>query len=232
MKNSHYLKEIVKLQKQGIPQGIYSICSANQFAIEAALELALENNTDVLIESTCNQVNQFGGYTGMTPLDFVNFVHAIAHAMSFPLEKIILGGDHLGPNPWQREPSAIAMEKACDLVKDYVAAGFTKIHLDTSMYLGDDPGDRTRPLDPRIVAERTAILCAAAEETLTEGRQVEPEGSSLPSDERSLPVYVIGTEVPIPGGFQDVVEEPHVTAVSDFRETVKISQEAFSQKGI
>ena len=144
MKNSHYLQDIVKLQKRGIPQGIYSICSANPFVIEAALEQGLHDNTSVLIEATCNQVNQFGGYTGMTPQDFVGFVHSIAEAIQFPRENIILGGDHLGPSPWKKEHAEVAMEKAAELVRKYVSAGFTKIHLDPSMHLADDPGDRGR----------------------------------------------------------------------------------------
>jgi D-tagatose-1,6-bisphosphate aldolase subunit GatZ/KbaZ len=225
MKNLHYLKEIVKLQKQGVPQGIYSICSAHPFVIEAALAQALEENTYVLIESTCNQVNQFGGYTGMKPQDFVEFVHSLAKAMAFPPDKILLGGDHLGPNPWQAEPSATAMKKASDLVREYVMAGFTKIHLDTSMHLADDPGDRRQPLDPELVAERTALLGSIAEQAFTEG------GKRSPAEVPPL-VYVIGTEVPVPGGVQDTLEEPHVTEVADFQETVNVSQAAFVRKGL
>ena len=66
----------------------------------------------VLIEATCNQVNQDGGYTGMTPADFRGFVEAIAAEAGFRVESIILGGDHLGPNPWKHLPAAEAMAKA------------------------------------------------------------------------------------------------------------------------
>ncbi|MFL1089387.1 class II D-tagatose-bisphosphate aldolase non-catalytic subunit, partial [Acinetobacter baumannii] len=93
----------------------------------------------VLIEATSNQVNQFGGYTGMQPADFRDFVYNIARTVGFPAERIILGGDHLGPNCWQDEPAAVAMEKSIDLIKAYVAAGFSKIHLDASMSCADDP---------------------------------------------------------------------------------------------
>ena len=50
----------------------------------------------------------------------------------------MLGGDHLGPYVWRAEPADEAMAKARDLVRDYVAAGYTKIHLDASMRLGGD----------------------------------------------------------------------------------------------
>lgn len=98
------LKGIVSAQKQGQAIGIPSICSAHPYVIEASLRHALAGDASVLIESVSNQVNQFGGYTGMTPADFVAFVHGIAERVGFPRQRIILGGDHLGPNPWSGEP--------------------------------------------------------------------------------------------------------------------------------
>ena len=38
--------------------------------LEAAIRYASANQTPLLIEATLNQVDQFGGYTGMTPADF------------------------------------------------------------------------------------------------------------------------------------------------------------------
>ena len=63
----------------------------------------------MLIEATCNQVNQEGGYTGMTPADFRGFVEAIAARVGFDPSRIILGGDHLGPNPWKQLPAEEAL---------------------------------------------------------------------------------------------------------------------------
>src|SRR5690606_10027639 len=70
MTREHIMRQIVKQQKAGVPKGICSICSANSYVLEAALEHGLETGGHVLIEATCNQVNQFGGYTGMKPADF------------------------------------------------------------------------------------------------------------------------------------------------------------------
>jgi D-tagatose-1,6-bisphosphate aldolase subunit GatZ/KbaZ len=42
-------------------------------------------------------VDQFGGYTGMTPADFRGFVCQLADSLDFPQSQLILGGDHLGP---------------------------------------------------------------------------------------------------------------------------------------
>ncbi|MGS9174597.1 class II D-tagatose-bisphosphate aldolase non-catalytic subunit, partial [Salmonella enterica subsp. enterica serovar Infantis] len=77
--------------------------------------------------------------------------------------RLILGGDHLGPNCWQNEPADTSMEKSVELIKAYVAAGFSKLHLDASMSCADDP----TPLDPMVGANRAALLCQAAETTAT-----------------------------------------------------------------
>ena len=97
---NHPLKDIVTLQKQGEAVGIYSCCSANEYVIEAALERAKATNTYCLIESTSNQVDQFGGYTNMTPKDFHHFVEKIAEKVGISMKQVILGGDHLGPLTW------------------------------------------------------------------------------------------------------------------------------------
>ena len=99
------MKEIISRHKAGEHLGICSVCSAHPLVIESALRFDLNTNTKVLIEATSNQVNQFGGYTGMKPADFRDFVYSIAQAVGFPRERLILGGDHLGPNCWQNEPA-------------------------------------------------------------------------------------------------------------------------------
>src|SRR5207249_3337696 len=113
---------------------------------------AAQYELPLLIEATCNQVNQYGGYTGMSPSDFAQHVAQVAKDMQASPNRILLGGDHLGPSPWQDEPAQSAMAKARQLVMEFVRAGFTKIHLDASMHCADD--DRARPLDPELSAER------------------------------------------------------------------------------
>jgi D-tagatose-1,6-bisphosphate aldolase subunit GatZ/KbaZ len=211
------LDKIVFAQKRGEPRGITSICSANHFVLTTAIAQGFKTEHPILIESTCNQVNQFGGYTGMTPADFRNYVYKISDQLNFPKDRIILGGDHLGPNPWQGEPATVAMEKACTLVRDYVNAGYTKIHLDASMRLSDDPPG---PLSVDMVAERSADLAVVAEDTARKCK-----------NHLSLR-YVIGTEVPIAGGLQDDEEELRVTKVSDLQETIEKSHKAFRSRGL
>jgi len=217
------LQELVKRHKAGNPQGIFSVCSANEFVIEALLEFGKKHNEVVLVEATSNQVNQFGGYTGMTPADFVQLVETISRQVGFPQDKVILGGDHLGPNPWKGEPADSAMAKAKVLVRDYVRAGFTKIHLDASMHLASD-GDPNVALDPRIIAQRTAELCQAAEEGYQE--RLRDHSHAQP------PVYVIGTEVPVPGGTTGDDDGLSVTKPEDFHATVSVTREAFASYGL
>jgi len=217
MGDVHYLDDVIRAQNLGKAQGIVSICSANPFVIEASFQHALRVGSPVLIESTCNQVNQIGGYTGMTPEQFVGYVEAIAEKLDFPLERLLLGGDHLGPYPWRAEPVRDAMGKSQVLVRDYVRAGYVKIHLDASMKFADD--DLERPLKISVAAQRAVTLAAVAEQTYQE-----MGGSG------TAPRYVIGTEVPLPGGVEESKEQLKVTTVQDIQETIEITGIEFVQQ--
>jgi len=70
--------DIIAGNRKGTEKGIYSICSSNREVLEACFKQAKLDNSLILIESTSNQVNQFGGYTGMKPADFAGYVHSIA----------------------------------------------------------------------------------------------------------------------------------------------------------
>ena len=214
------LNDVIAGQKQGIARGITSICSANSFVLEASFAHAKGNELPLLIESTCNQVNQFGGYTGMTPDQFMTILHQMAAKHDFPAERLVVGGDHLGPNPWRNEPAAQAMDKSRTLVQAYVINGYTKLHLDTSMKCADD--DRQRPLPTPLIAARAAELAEVAEETfLNMGKK------------GSAPLYIIGTEVPAPGGVDDTEEgAPAVTSTQSVEETIKTTREAFLALGL
>ena len=221
MSSSDHLQSIVKDQHNGKASGIYSICSANRYVIEASMMQAKADGSLVLIESTSNQVNQFGGYTGMTAADFVKYLADIARHVQFDSKKIILGGDHLGPNAWQKEAAKPAVEKALELVRSCVRAGYTKIHLDASMRCADDPGGKHTPLSEETVTMRAAEMCAAAETAFKEL----PPGSPAP-------VYIIGTEVPVPGGEQADHAGIAVTKIEDAERTIAISKDAFFKRGL
>ena len=210
--------KIIENNRKGRGGGVYSICSAHPSVITAGISQAREDGCFVLVESTSNQVDQTGGYTGMTPDRFVAYVYQLAEEAGFSKEKVLLGGDHLGPNRWQDLPAEKAMEQASVLVHDYVKAGYKKIHLDTSMFLADDTGDRSKPLDDEIVAERTVQLCCIAED--------------IGCDDADKPFYIIGTEVPIPGGAQEHEQTVKPTTPEDARCSLEVARKAFSAAGL
>ena len=222
MPQANPLKQIVVKQKEGKPVGIYSCCSANDYVIEAALECVKRDDSCVLIEATANQVDQNGGYTGMTPKDFREFVLKKAKAIGVDESRIFLGGDHLGPLTFAALPEKEAMEKAEELVRCYVAAGFTKIHIDTSMKVADD--DPNIRLSDEIIASRGARLARVCEDTYQELLKTNPDAVR--------PVYIVGSEVPIPGGAQEENAGMQVTKVEDFKATVKTFEEAFAKEGL
>ncbi|MBB3429004.1 D-tagatose-1,6-bisphosphate aldolase subunit GatZ/KbaZ [Rhizobium sp. BK312] len=209
------LKKLLGDRVKTMPRGITSVCSAHPLVIEAALRRAAVDEAVALIEATCNQVNQDGGYTGMTPRDFRRFVEDMAAAIGFPVDRIILGGDHLGPNPWRRLPAKEAMAKAEAMIAAYVEAGFEKIHLDTSMGCADEPV----ALADELTAQRAAQLARVAEQiALRSGRRP--------------PVYIIGTEVPPPGGATHALDELEVTRPEAAINTLAVHRAAFTEAGV
>lgn len=205
------LLSLPRLHRERKAIGIASVCSAHPDVIRAALQLGKDSGQDVLIEATCNQVNQDGGYTGMTPDDFRTFVERIAAETGFDTKGLILGGDHLGPNPWKHLAPEAAFEKADAMVAAYAAAGFEKVHLDCSMGCAGEP----LALDDETTAARAARLAAIAEGHAT-----------------GKPVYVIGTEVPVPGGALEEVEHLEVTSPEAAKATVEIHRRAFAKLGL
>lgn len=196
----HPLQEMMDRRRKGEKCGIPSYCTANELVLEEALIRAKKLDQPVLIEATANQVNQYGGYTGMKPQDFYTLVLELAKKVGVPEQQIILGGDHLGPLTWQNLPEVEAMTKSEELVYQYTAAGFTKIHLDTSMKVADDPEGA---LSTETVARRGVQLykvCMKAYEKLL---KTKPDAMR--------PVFIIGSEVPIPGGAQEAVDSLAVT---------------------
>ncbi|MDR1419056.1 MAG: class II D-tagatose-bisphosphate aldolase, non-catalytic subunit [Treponema sp.] len=197
--------------------GVYSVCSAHPAVLKAAMRQAAEDGSFLVIESTSNQVNQYGGYTGMVPLEFMRYVLDAAGKAEFPGERLIFGGDHLGPNAWQHEDAAHAMEKAGALVKAYAEAGYLKLHLDASMFCADDGG--TGVLPDETAAERAAELCGIAEKTCRS------------QNRKKRPLYVIGTEVPVPGGAR-THEAVRPSSRESVLATIEITRQAFFRAGL
>ncbi len=206
------LKEMVARNLVGDAVGVVSYCTAHADVIRAVCEAGAAVPGPVLIEATCNQVNQEGGYTGLRPLDFRRLVEATAASAGLPAARLVLGGDHLGPNPWRALGAAEAMSRARTMVSEYASAGFQKLHLDASMKLGGDP----QRLDEAVVAERAAMLCEVAEA----------------AGDGAAPVYVIGTEVPTPGGETDALDGVRPTVPGALAETLEQHRLAFAKRGL
>ena len=206
------IKKQILQNRNGVAVGLPCFCTANELVLRAVFQYVKDHKVPAVIEATCNQVNQDGGYTGMVASDFRNWMESLVAEYGVSSEDIILGGDHLGPNPWRHLSAKDAMEKAEILVKDYAAAGFRKLHLDASMACGDEPVPSFE-----LVAQRAARLCKIAE-----------EHSPCPDDL----VYIVGTEVPIPGGETDDMEELTVTSVERLNQTINTHREAFESEGL
>jgi D-tagatose-1,6-bisphosphate aldolase subunit GatZ/KbaZ len=211
MTSASPLEEVVSANRAGRHAGIPSWCTAHPETLRAIFRHYAGDGEPILIEATCNQVNQEGGYTGMKPADFIRFVGGLAEEASIDPGRIVFGADHLGPNPWKSVPAAEAMTKARDMVREYVEAGFTKIHLDASMACADDAS-----LDEEEIAARAAELCAVAERHASHSRLL----------------YVIGTEVPIPGGETQVLDVLAVTKPEAALRTHDLHRWAFRKLGL
>ena len=208
--------DLIARHKAGEPCGLFSVCSAHPLAIEATFLHARQTGAPfALIEATSNQVNQDGGYTGMTPADFRDSLYRIADRVGLARDRILLGGDHLGPNAWQALPAEQAMARADVMIEDYVRAGFRKIHLDCSMSCADDRA----PLSDETIARRAARLCAVAERT-----HARVGGEP--------PVYVIGTEVPVPGGAAEALDTLAITTPEAVRATIDTHRGTFTAAGL
>ena len=210
------LRSLLASARAGTPGGgVAALCTAHPTVIDVALAHARSIETPVLIEATCNQVNQDGGYTGMRPADFRRLVEDAAARTGFDTAAVLLGGDHLGPNPWKHLPAAAALAKAEEMTAAYVEAGFVKLHLDTSMGCAGE-ADR---LDDELVAERASRLVEVAETTRRRSGAREP-------------VYVVGTEVPSPGGAVTNVETLAVTTPASASDTLEAHRIAFARRGL
>jgi D-tagatose-1,6-bisphosphate aldolase subunit GatZ/KbaZ len=211
------LTHLKKRHLSGQIGGMAAVCSSHPLVLETAMKRAKADNQPLLIEATSHQVNQHGGYTGMTPADFSVFIRRMAESVELPVDRIIIGADHLGPHVWKHEPSCIAMSRAAELVVQCVAAGFGKIHLDTAVSCADD---QQSILPIEIVAERAAALCQAA------------ESAANTYHAPYLPLYVIGNEVPPPGGGLTESSEVIATRPEDIFDSLDVYEKAFRKAGL
>ncbi len=127
-----------------------SFCTSNIEVIKSILFFCNLKKLPCLIECTSNQVNQNGGYTNKTPKIFVEEISRLRKKIKFKPDRLFLGGDHLGPLPWNSKNNDIALKNSILLIKDYLNENFSKIHIDTSIKCKND-----KYINSKIVFNRT-----------------------------------------------------------------------------
>ena len=177
--------------------------------------LAQATQRPLLVEATSNQANQFGGYTGMQAADFIAYVHGICQEYGVDRSLVLFGGDHLGPKAWRDQDASTAMAHASALVASYVQADFSKIHLDCSEGGAGEPAQ----VGDELSAERAAQLAQVCEESTHESERLS---------------YVVGTEVPPPGGAraEDGSMLVMPTSAGSGRKTIAAHAQAFERRGL
>ena len=161
------------IQNKSLP----SFCTSNFNVIKLLIIFAKYNNLPILIETTSNQINQYGGYTYLKPKQFLRKINRIAKNLKYKNE-IMFGADHLGPLPWKDFEENKALKNAKKLFKDVIKAGYKKIHIDTGIKLKGD-----KFLSKVKIFNR----CKSIFNTVS--------GNSIKNI-----FFVFGTEVPIAGG--------------------------------
>ncbi|MDO5620757.1 MAG: class II D-tagatose-bisphosphate aldolase, non-catalytic subunit [Paracoccus sp. (in: a-proteobacteria)] len=209
------LRDTIARNRAGDGVALTSVCSAHPLVLAASLRLAEALDQPLLVEATSNQVNQFGGYTGMRPADFVAWVGDLADQHGVSRDRLYFGGDHLGPQVWRKQPAEQAMAHARDLMREFVTAGFTKIHLDCS----EGCAGEAAQVGDTLSAARAADLAAVCE-------AVAPDPAALS--------YCFGTEVPPPGGARADDNHDSVTPTDPAAAaaTITAHHQAFVERGL
>jgi D-tagatose-1,6-bisphosphate aldolase subunit GatZ/KbaZ len=159
------LKRIQDLEAEtGIKRTLFAACPNSLSVIRAALKSAKRCNAPVKFAATLNQVDLDGGYTGLTPPEFVNTIRAHARNLNVT-SPVIIAIDHGGPwlkdlhsaENWPYEKTMAAVKKSFEAA---IMAGYDLIHVDPTVDISSGARN-TIPIDK--VAERTLELIEHAE---------------------------------------------------------------------
>src|SRR5450759_5056954 len=128
----YILKRIVDIENQsGIKRTIFAACPNSISVIRAALKSAKRCNSPIKFAATLNQVDIDGGYTGLTPLEFVRTIHLNAYNLNVT-SPIIISIDHGGPwlkdvhknENWQYSKTMEAVKKSFEAA---ISAGYDPV---------------------------------------------------------------------------------------------------------
>ena len=151
--------------RTGIKRTIFAACPNSFSVISAALKSAKRCNAPIMFAATLNQVDIDGGYTGLTPSEFVTTIRQNAYNLNVTLP-IIIAIDHGGPwlkdihrsEGWQYSKTMSAVKKSFEAA---IMAGYDLIHVDPTIDITLS-GNSHISID--VVAQRTIELIIYAEE--------------------------------------------------------------------
>jgi len=161
----HILDRIKTLQSEsGIRRTIFAACPNSISVIRAALKSAKRCNAPVKFAATLNQVDLDGGYTGLTPSEFVKTVRLHARNLNVT-SPVIIAIDHGGPwlkdihrtGKWSYDETMNAVKSSFEAA---IGAGYDLIHVDPTI---DITLRENSPIRIETVAERTVELIKHAE---------------------------------------------------------------------
>ncbi len=148
----------------GVKRTIFAACPNSNTVIRAALKSAKRNNAPIKFAATLNQVDTDGGYTGLTPREFVNTIRLHARSLHI-VSPVIIAVDHGGPwlkdihsrNQWSYNDTMAAVKKSFEAA---IEAGYDLLHVDPTVDI-TLPKGKTISID--LVADRTLELIAHTE---------------------------------------------------------------------
>lgn len=206
-KTEQLLESIGRITREtGIPRTIFAVCPNSVAVTKAAFRAARRNNAPIYFAATLNQIDVDGGYTGMTPADFVRMARLEAEAIHYTGTTVI-AIDHGGP--WLKDRQAVerwSPEEAMNGVKRSfeaaVLAGYDLIHVDPTVDIFVPKG---KIISIHLVVARTVELIAHVERFRRE---------------RGLPPvsYEVGTEE-VHGGLAD--EKTFDTFLAELKTALK-----------
>ena len=159
-KTENLLQQISKLHGEtGISRTIFAACPNSRAVIRASICAAKRNKGPIKFAATLNQVDQDGGYTGMTQKQFVETIRKEAERVNFT-GPVIIAIDHGGP--WLRDNQRTekwSLQKTMNWVKksftDAIDAGYDLIDVDPTIDMELAEGEM---ISIGVVVDRTVEL--------------------------------------------------------------------------
>ena len=170
-KTEQLLERIGQLeQESGVKRTIFAVCPNSTAVIRASFRAAKRNNAPIYFAATLNQIDNDGGYTGMTQAEFTKLLQFEQERVNYTGTTIV-AIDHGGP--WLKDKQRVekwstedAMQGVKESFEAAVAAGYDLIHVDPTVDINVPAGET---IDIRVVAARTVELIAHVEKFRREG---------------------------------------------------------------